>query len=310
MAGQLSFSERVREELAAIEPRRSCCRLAELSALARTAGTLHLRGSGSVAMHLDLGTAGVARRAFALLRGFGIAAEIRTYRRRAFGRETRFALHLDEGPRSLQTLNEAGVLDTSLAPLDEPPRRVVGRPCCRAAYLRGALLAAGSVSGPRQPHLEMRTSGLGGAWVLASLAAEDGLVLGVVERQGHAAAYARGRETIADVLALVGAHDAAVVLGETAVVGATRASANRLANADHANLVRTSRAAQRELQAIRRIQAGSGLDLLPAELLEVAHLRVRYPSLSLRELGERCHPPAAKATVHRRLRRLEQIANG
>jgi len=309
MDTSLTFSDSVRQELAAIEPRRPCCRLAELSALVRTAGTLHLRGAGTIALHIDLASPAVARRAFALLRGFGIAAEIRTYRRRAFGREARYALHLDEGPRALQTLNEAGVVDASLAPLEEPPRRLVARPCCRAAYLRGALLAAGSVSGPRQPHLELRTTGVPGARFLARLAAEEGLDLRVAERARHAVTYARGRETIADVLALVGAHDAALALGESAVVGVTRATANRRANADHANLVRTSRAAQREVRAIRRLQRTGAFEQLPSDLRQLAQLRLRYPSVSLRELGERCSPPAAKATVHRRLRRIERLAD-
>ena len=62
----------------------------------RTAGTLHLRGAGQVALHVDVGSPAVARRVFALLRGFGVGAEIRTYRRRAFGKEPRYELHLDD----------------------------------------------------------------------------------------------------------------------------------------------------------------------------------------------------------------------
>jgi hypothetical protein len=300
----------VRAELAAIEPRRSCCRLAELSALARTAGTLHLRGRGSIALHVDVSSPAVARRAFSLLRAFGLVPEVRAYRRRAFGKESRFELHLGEDPRVAQALNEAGVVDARLAPLEVPPRRIVARSCCRAAYLRGALLAAGSVSGPRAPHLELRTATRTGAELLASLAAEESIRLGVIERARHAAAHARGREAIAGLLGFVGAHEAALALEETAVVGATRAMANRLANADHANLVRTSQSAQLELRAIRRLAAAGGLERLPTELREAAELRLRYPTLSLRELAARCSPPATKAAVHRRLKRIERLAGG
>jgi cell division protein WhiA len=304
----VSLSEDVRAELAAIEPRKTCCRNAELSALARTAGTLHLLGSGRVALHLDLNGAAVARRAFALVRSFGTGAEIRAYRRTALGHETRFQVHLADDPRTLQVLNEAGVVDARLAPLAEPPQRVVGRSCCRAAYLRGAMLAAGSISGPRSPHLELRTATREGADFLASLADEEGIGLRVVERKTHAAAYAKGGETIADFLGFVGAHDAALGIGESAVVGATRASANRLANADHANLVRTTRAAQGQIAAIERLRRRHELDNLPRELREVALLRLRHPALSLRELGTRCRPPTSKASVHRRLRTLERLA--
>src|SRR5207248_2098584 len=120
---------------------RECDRLAELSALFHFAGRLHLLGRGEVSVHLDLASAAVARRAFGLLRSFDVGSEIRTYRRRAFGQETRYQLHVDDG---LGLLKEAGVVDAKGRPRERPPRRVLGRGCCCAAYLRGALLAAGS----------------------------------------------------------------------------------------------------------------------------------------------------------------------
>ncbi len=117
-------SEDVREELALIVPLRRCDRLAELSALFHSAGSLHLRGRGEWALHLDLGSGAAARRAFALLRDEGIRSEIRTYRRRAFDRSTRYQLHVEGESRALEVLAAAGVLDRRHAPLERPPRRV------------------------------------------------------------------------------------------------------------------------------------------------------------------------------------------
>src|SRR5207248_1152721 len=147
----MPLSEDVRHELAGVEPQKHCDRLAELSGLFHTAGSLHLRGHGEFAVHLDLAESAVARRAVGLVRGFGVEAEIRTYARRAFAGGTRYQLHVAGGPRALEVLHEAGVLSSSHAPLEAPPKRVVGRSCCRRAYLRGALLGGGSVSGPRAP---------------------------------------------------------------------------------------------------------------------------------------------------------------
>ncbi len=306
----MSLSESVRSELAAIDPSKGCCRLAELSALARVAGTVHLGRGGSIALHLEVGSPAVARRAFSLLRGFGVVAEIRTYRRRAFGREPRYELHLGEDPRTLQFLNEAGVLDARLAPRGNPPRRVVAGSCCRAAYLRGAFLASGSVSGPRDPHLEFRAATPEGADLIVALAAEEGFELSATERERHAVTYAKGGETIAELLGFIGAYDAALALEESAVVGATRARANRLANADHANLVRVTQSAQAEVRAIRRLERSGALEALPPELRQIADLRLRHPSLSVRELAARLHPPSSKAAAHRRLKRLERLAGG
>lgn len=304
----MTLSEDVREELAAIEPRKACCRLAELSALVRGAGSVHLRGGGRIGVHLELASGPAARRAFSLLRSYGVPCEIRTYRRRSFERSTRYQLHLEDDARALQALNEAGVLDANLAPLVRPPRRVVARACCRAAYLRGAFLAAASVSGPRNAHFELRTAAADSASFLAELAEEDGFAVSVYERSHHTLAYAKGTETVGELLAFLGAQEAALRFGEEAVVAATRARANRLANADHANIVRTSRAADVQLRAIRRLEREGRLGELAPELGEMARLRIRHPTLSLRELARRCDPPATKAAAHRRLARIQRLA--
>jgi DNA-binding protein WhiA len=301
----VSLSDDVRNELAGIAPRRECDRLAELSALFHTAGRIHLRGRGAVSLHLDLPSTAVARRAFSLLRGFRVPCEIRSYRRRAFGRETRYELHVSEEPHALQVLHEAGVVSARLAPLERPPKRIVGRSCCRGAYLRGALLGGGSVS---RGHLEVRTEHRAGAEFLADVARTEGIRLAVQDRGNHAIAYAKGSEAMTELLAAAGAAGAVLTLAERAVVGAAKARANRLANADHANLVRTSRAAGAQLRALRRLERRGALARLSPDLRELAELRLTHPSLSLRELGLKCRPPATKATVHRRLQKLIRIA--
>jgi len=295
----VSLSEDLRNELAAIAPASDCDRLAELSGLFHVAGSVHLRGRGEVAVHLDLVSSAVARRAFALLRAFGVDSEIRTYQRTSFDRATRYQLHVEGTPHAYATLHRAGVLDASHRPLERPPRRVVARRCCRGAYLRGALLGAGSLSGPRDPHLEIRTVAVEGARFLADVAG-----LHVLDRGRHAVAYAKGTEAIADVLVSAGAIDVVLVLEERSVMAAIRADANRLANADHANLVRTSRAAHAQLDALQRLD----VDALPDELRELALLRLRHPTASIADLARRCRPPASKASTYRRLRRLLELA--
>jgi len=130
--------------------------------------------------------------------------------------------------------------------------------------------------------------------------------MSVAERRNHAVAYAKGHEAIGDLLVVAGAIDTALRLEEHAVVSATRASANRLANADEANLVRTARAAHVQLEAIRALD----VDSLPAPLAEIAELRLRHPSASLRELAAKVRPPITKAAAHRRLRAVVALADG
>jgi DNA-binding protein WhiA len=300
----LPLSDDLRNELAAIAPQSDCDRLAELSGLFHVAGSVHLRGRGNVDVHLDLVSSAVARRAFSLLRAFDVESEIRTYQQHAFDHATRYQLHVEGTQRAYATLHRAGVLDSSHRPLERPPRRVVAKRCCRGAYLRGALLGAGSLSGPRDPHLEVRSAEVEGARFLVEVAARSGAELHVLERPRHAVAYAKSADAIADVLIAAGASDVVLVLEESSVMAATRSDANRLANADHANLVRTSRAAHAQIEALRKLD----IDSLPDDLHELASLRIRHPTLPISELARRCRPPLTKASAYRRLRRLVELA--
>jgi DNA-binding protein WhiA len=304
-AGQLA--EDVRAELAAIAPTRRCDRLAEISGLFHTAGAVHLRGRGSVSFHLDLASSAAARRAYQLLAELRVPAEIRTYTARSFERATRYQLHVDGTPHALAALTEAGVLDDEHRPLDRPPGRVVARACCRGAYLRGAFLGGGSLTGPRSPHLEVRTPTSAGASFLRTVASAQDVKLRIGERESHARAYAKGWEEIEGYLLAAGVVDAVLALEERSVVAEMRSEANRLANADHANLVRTARAAQRQLDAARRLRASGALEGLPEPLRQAATLRLRHPEMPLRELAERASPPATKASMQRRLAKVVEL---
>ena len=267
-------------ELAAIAPRRDCDRLAELSGLFHTAGSVHLRGRGEVSLHLDLASSAVARRAFALLRSFGVESEIRTYRRRAFDRATRYQLHVPGDERRSRRSPRRASSTPRLAPLERPPQRVVARACCRGAYLRGALLGAGSLTGPRAPHLEIRTPrsrapvparrrGRGGARSPSPTAA------GTPSRTRRARTRSRPCSRAPAPATPCSRFE------ERAVLGETRARANRLANADHANLVRTSRAAHVQLGAVRALRRAARSRRCPSRCARSRELRLRHPSLPL-----------------------------
>jgi DNA-binding protein WhiA len=297
-----------RAELAALAPERRCDRLAEISALFHTAGTVHLLGRGALAFHLDLAESAVARRAFAVLRALRVDSEIRTYRRRAFERAARTQLLVEGTPHATEVLTEAGVLGREGLPLDRPPGRVVARPCCRSAYLRGAFLGAGSLSGPRSPHLEVRTPLHAGAAFVRSVASAAGVRMRVVDRASHSAAYAKSWEAIEAYLSVAGATETVLALEERALVAGLRADANRLANADHANLVRQSRSARAQLAAARALREAGTLDGLAPSLQAAAELRLRHPSLSLRELAAKAEPAVTKAVMAGRLARLVALA--
>jgi DNA-binding protein WhiA len=130
--------------------------------------------------------------------------------------------------------------------------------------------------------------------------------MAVARRASHAAAYAKSKPAIRDLLALMGAHDAVLAYEEAAVIAATRERANRVTNFDRANLVRLGGAARAQREAI----AALDIDRLDARLRQVAELRLRHPHLSLAELGRRARPPLPKSTVAGRMRTLAALTSG
>jgi DNA-binding protein WhiA len=297
-----------RAELAALVPARRCDRLAEISALFHTAGAVHLLGRGALSFHLDLAESAVARRAYSVLKALRVESAIRTYNRRSFDRAARMQLLVAGSAHAIEILRQAGVLGDDGLPHDRPPGKVVARQCCRAAYLRGAFLGAGSLSGPASPHLEIRTPLHAGAAFVRSVASAAGIRMRVADRDTHSVAYAKSWEGIESYLAVAGAVETVLALEERALVAELRADANRLANADHANLVRQSRSARAQLDAIRMLDAEDVLDGLAPTLQEAADLRLRHPSLSSRELAARAGPLVTKAAMAGRLGRLVELA--
>ena len=136
------------------------------------------------------------------------------------------------------------------------------------------------------------------------VARTDGIPLQVATRRGHAVAYAKAKQTIRELLAHIGAHDAVLSLDEADVISRTRERANRATNCDEANLARLGAAARAQAEAI----AALDLDHLESPLRQVAELRLRHPDLSLAELGRRARPPLAKSTVAGRMRLLVSAA--
>jgi DNA-binding protein WhiA len=306
-----SFTDRVRQELARIEPERTCDQVAELAALLRLAGGLHLRGGGdgdSVALEVETTSGAVARRAYALLQRYDVDTELRVRQPGGVRRRSTYVVAVTAGARAVATAT--GLLDEEGRPGRDVPGTVLADDCDRRAYVRGALLAAASFSTPgRAPHLEIAVRDRGAAERIAELVGELTAGNATVSRtqRGHRVVL-KSAAAIADLLAATGAGDAYLAWEEHRLRRQVRAEATRLANADAANLQRAVAAASLQLRDVERAVAILGWNGISEGLRQVALARLANPSSSLAELGELCDPPIDKSSVLRRLRRLRELA--
>ncbi|MBV8196881.1 MAG: DNA-binding protein WhiA [Candidatus Eremiobacteraeota bacterium] len=194
-----------------------------------------------------------------------------------------------------------------------PPqlRDVAAKPahkCDRLMDVRAAFLACGSVAaGAAGYHLEFVLRGENATarliWMLRSVAAAPKQT----RRKGHDVLYFKDFEAIAELLTRIGAFGAVLHLEDVRALRETKNRIHRLVNTEAANLARCAQAAAAQCSAIEYIQSAYGLPRLSPALREIAELRLAHREESLAELGRRCDPPIAKASVSGRLTALARL---
>lgn len=187
---------------------------------------------------------------------------------------------------------------------------VVEEDCCKAAFLRGAFLAGGSVTDPEKGyHMEITTTH-------QSVAREcDVLVREVMafppktaRRGGGQVLYLKQSEQISDFLTYLGAPVAAMGIMETRLEKELNNKVNRRCNCDDANTSKVVEAAQEQLAAIRILKEAGLIEKLPAKLKQAADAREQNPSASLSELAAMMEPPITKPAMNNRMKKLVLMA--
>ena len=140
--------------------------------------------------------------------------------------------------------------------------------CCKAAFLKGAFLAGGSVTDPEKGyHLELTTTHHSVAREGSALFEE---MLGFYPKSAHRGGgqvlYLKNSEQISDCLTFLGAPVAAMGIMEARLEKELNNKVNRRCNCDEANTSKVVEAAQEHLVAIRILRERGVLDSLPAKL--------------------------------------------
>ena len=281
----MSFTAEVRDELARCEPECEYCDLSTLAALTRVSGTLSLAGSGRYRLTVATETGAVARTMITLThRILKLKTEF-TVRKSVLHKVRNYLITLPDQPDLDKALVLLGILDRRGGLVAGVPRHIVARPCCRLAYIRGALIAGGFVADPRGDfHLE----------------------IAVNARRGSYAVYIKSAEEIEHLLKLIGAKRSVAEIEEARAVKLVKNDVNRRVNAELANQTRSAGAAQHQLALIDELEQRGLRDALPDALAVFCDLRERYPDLSLRDLGEMADPPLSKSALYHRVLRLEK----
>ncbi|MGI8798524.1 MAG: DNA-binding protein WhiA [Pseudonocardia sp.] len=304
----MAMTAAVKDELSRLVVTKPCCRRAEVSALLRFAGGLHIVG-GKVVIEAEVDTGSVARRLRREIHEvYGHASEVHVITAGGLRRGARYLVRVVKDGEALA--RQTGLLDLRGRPVRGlPPAVVSGGVCDAEAALRGAFLAHGSLTEPgRSSALEFTCPGPEAALALVGAARRIGVAAKAREVRGADRVVVRDGDAISALLTRLGAHTSMLAWEERRMRREVRATANRLANFDDANLRRSARAA---VAAAARVERALDLlgDDVPGHLLAAGKLRVEHTQASLEELGQLADPPMTKDAIAGRIRRLLHMAD-
>ncbi|WP_349827927.1 DNA-binding protein WhiA [Brevibacterium litoralis] len=304
----MALTAQVKDELARLEVTRTSARKAEVSSLLRFSNSLHLM-AGSIVVEAEVDTGAVARRLRAEIKSlYGQTAEIVVIAPAGLRKSSRFLVRVAR--EGLALARQTGLVDGRGHPVRGLPAAVVnGSLEDQKAAWRGAFLAHGSLTEPgRSTALEVTCPGPEAALALSGSARRLGITAKAKEIRGVDRVAIRDGEAIGDLLTAMGATDARMAWEERRMRREVRATANRLANFDDANLRRSARAAVAAGARVERAMEILGEDI-PDHLKYAGDLRLTHKQASLEELGQAAQPPMTKDAIAGRIRRLLAMAD-
>ena len=308
-----SFSSRVKEELSRqLSPARHC-QIAEIAAIISLCGRIQIDEHDRYRIKISTENVAVARKYFTLLKKtFNISTDVVIRHNSCFKRNWTYgvAVSEDEDARkvllAVKLLDDRGEIGENLSVVKN---LVIQNPCCRRAFIRGAFLAAGSISDPeRFYHFEIVCAVKDKAKQLQDIMATFGLDARIVARKKYFVVYIKEGNQIADILNVMEASVALMEFENIRILKEMRGSVNRQVNCETANINKTVSAAVKQTRDITFIKETIGFDSLPKNLADVARARLERPEATLKELGESLSPPVGKSGVNHRLRKLSIMA--
>jgi DNA-binding protein WhiA len=304
----MAMTAAVKDELSRLAITKPCCRKAEVSSILRFAGGLHII-RGRIVVEAELDTGAAARRLRRdVAEVFGHTSEVAVVAPGGLRRSNRWVVRVVRDGESLA--RQTGLVDGRGRPVRGlPPQVVSGSTCDAESAWRGAFLAHGSLTEPgRSSSLEITCPGPEAALALVGAARRLHIQAKARDVRGVDRVVVRDGDAIGALLTRLGAHESLLAWEERRMRREVRATANRLANFDDANLRRSARAAVAAGARVARALEILGDDV-PEHLSAAGKLRLEHKQASLEELGQLSDPPLTKDAIAGRIRRLLAMAD-
>jgi len=309
----MSFSGKVKEELARNISSARHCQIAELTAFVGMCGTVVINSFDRCSIKIRTENILVARKVFTLIeKTFNIRSDI-SVRRNIKKQTENYSVIVkkhEDAIRILQATKMMGEQQENAEELHAVNPMIVQQVCCRRAFLRGAFQASGSMSDPNKAyHFEIVCSTEEMAHQICDLICSFSMDAKIVLRKKSYVVYLKEGAQIVDILNIMEAHVSLMELENVRILKEMRNSVNRKVNCETANINKTVSAAVKQLEDITYLRDQIGFENIPKGLVEAALARLEHPEATLKELGESLNPPVGKSGINHRLRKLSEMAD-
>ena len=311
----MSYSGRIKEELAREIPKSRHCCIAELAAVISLCGNVHFDEYDRVRIEIHTENAAAARKYFTLLKKtFNISSDL-SFRQGFGSRKTAMCiLTVDDDDAAARDVLKACRLIRDFNEIGEDmaltDKLLLKRDCCRRAFIRGAFLASGSINDPQgKYHFEIVCHTPEKAEQISGLMRSFDISARVTKRRNSYIVYVKDGSSVADLLRCMGAYTALMDMENIRIMKDMRNQVNRQVNCETANINKTVAAAMRQIDDINYLKESHIFDELPDHLKEAAQLRVRFPEASLAELGSMLKDPVGRSGVNHRLKKISALAD-
>ncbi len=306
----MSFTSKVKTELADRISNAKHCRVAEIAALISMCGSVSIDENDKYTVSIHTDTEVTAKKFRELLwRTFHIDTDVKGKDKQLSHSKKTYIVEINNNKDALLVLNETRIMNNQNEMMNINKNEIIKRDCCKRAYLRGAFLAAGSISNPKKSyHFEINCTNENKANQIVDILKSFDVDAKTLDRKNKFIVYLKDSEKVVDALNIMEAPIALLEVETVKIDKQMSNKINRQMNCDQANINKTVNASRRMVEDINYIEKEVGLSYLPEKLQQIARIRVENPDASLQDIGDMMVPPLGKSGVNHRLRKISDIA--
>ena len=304
----MTFSGKIKETISQLEESK-LENISELSGIFITNADIKL-----YSIKVQTENINVANRIFKIVKNiYGVTSNIMVKKNYNFKKNELYIIEIKKDVpkilKDLGLLNEQG-----FELLKVPNEFIVSDDELKKAFLRGCFLISGSVNDPKTSryHLEILINELNFANFLCDLLNEYNLNAKVHRRKKGYMIYIKESEKISEFLTILKAFDEVLYFEDIKSYREKVNMSNRINNCEQANVEKSMKTAQSQINDINYLKEIDAFDLLDEKVKETATYRVKYPESSLIELSEiisvETGSKVTKSCVNHRLRKIKELA--